>query len=140
MFTADGILGRSFQVVSAGLDGLAMRQQVHAENLANIDTEGYTARTVDFESTLQAAIAGDDPGIRSTSSMPGNTSASGELRLAGEMASTFTVAARGGGESNVDRVTEVTRMMNDNIRFRVLTQQATNSISALRSVISEMRS
>ena len=29
-------------------------------------------------------------------------------------------------------------MMNDNVRFRVLTQQVTNQISAMRSVIAEM--
>ncbi len=64
MFTTDGILGRNHAIVAAALDGLAQRQQLHAENLANIDTEGYRAKTVDFERVLGAAMQGENPGIR----------------------------------------------------------------------------
>ena len=46
------VLGRS-------LDALSMRQSVIADNIANVDTPGYTARTVEFEQALRGAM-GDD--------------------------------------------------------------------------------
>jgi flagellar basal-body rod protein FlgB len=39
------------------LDGLALRQQVIGDNIANVDTPNYHAKTVDFESALQSALA-----------------------------------------------------------------------------------
>lgn len=135
MFSTDGILGRNFAVTSAALDGLAMRQQVHAENLANIDTEGYQAKTVDFERVLGVAMKGDPPGVRFHNPF-GAGSAVGDASTGGTLSSAFAVES--GGGKKVDRTTEVSAMMNDNIRFRVITQQVTNQISAVRSVIAEM--
>ena len=48
-------------VLNAALDGVAMRQRVTADNIANVDTPGYRASSVDFESSLRAAIAAGDP-------------------------------------------------------------------------------
>jgi flagellar basal-body rod protein FlgB len=136
MFSTDGILGRNFAISSAALDGLAKRQQLHTENLANVDTKGYRAKTVDFESVLGTALKDPNPGIRWSNPMA--TSAS--LRDAAEggaISSEFNVTTRA-GQPGVDRTKEVALMANDNIRFRVITQQVTNQISALRSVIAEM--
>ncbi len=44
-------------VLNSALDGLALRQRVIADNIANVDTPGFRATTVDFESSLQSAIA-----------------------------------------------------------------------------------
>ena len=50
-------------VLASALDGLAMRQNVIADNIANVDTPGFVATAVDFESTLAAAIQrGEMPG------------------------------------------------------------------------------
>jgi flagellar basal-body rod protein FlgB len=147
VFSTDGILGRDFAVLAAGMDGLAMRQRVHAENLANIDTPGYQARTVDFESTLRKALKSDDA---STGPMGANgamlPNPIADAATAGELSGTFNVVKRpisrfGDGTGNsdgIDRTQEVSDMMTDNIRFRVLSQQVTNRISELRSVIQEM--
>lgn len=49
-------------VLSSALDGLALRQRVIADNIANVDTPGFRATSVDFESSLAAAIdAGEMP-------------------------------------------------------------------------------
>ncbi len=141
MFSTDGILGRNHAIAAAALDGLAMRQQLHAENLANIDTKGYRAKTVDFERVLGAAMSGESPGIRfdnpfgAGSTFQAGTSAAKE---GGTLSSAFAVQQKTGKGGTVDRVTEVSSMMNDNVRFRVLTQQVTNQISSVRSVIAEM--
>ena len=48
--------------LKAALDGLAQRQRVTADNIANINTPGFLAGRVDFESSLRGAIAGgSDP-------------------------------------------------------------------------------
>jgi flagellar basal-body rod protein FlgB len=49
-------------VLSSALDGIAQRQRVIADNIANVDTPGYRATSVDFETSLRAAIASGDPG------------------------------------------------------------------------------
>ena len=136
MFSTDGILGRNFAISSAALDGLAMRQQLHSENLANIDTEGYRARTVDFERVLGAARKGENPGIRFHNPF-GAGSAFGDAQSGASLSSSFTAEEKHGSKG-VSRTTEVSAMMNDNIRFRVITQQVTNSLSSVRSVIAEM--
>ena len=41
----------------SALDGLAYRQRVSANNVANVDTPGFTASTVDFEDSLRGALA-----------------------------------------------------------------------------------
>jgi flagellar basal-body rod protein FlgB len=138
MFSTDGILGRDFAIASSALDGLALRQQVHSENIANIDTKGYQAKTVDFEKVLSAKLKGDDPGLMYSNPLASPDSSSvRDAQDAASLSQHFSASNRT-GQPGVDRTTEVSMMMNDNIRFRVLTQQVTNSISAMRSVISEM--
>jgi flagellar basal-body rod protein FlgB len=44
-------------VLHTALAGLSLRQDVIADNVANIDTPGFRARSVDFENSLRAAVA-----------------------------------------------------------------------------------
>ena len=44
-------------VLASALDGLTLRQSVIADNIANVDTPNFRATSVDFESSLAAAIA-----------------------------------------------------------------------------------
>jgi flagellar basal-body rod protein FlgB len=46
--------------LKAALDGLAQRQRVTADNIANINTPGFLAGRVDFESSLRVALAGGE--------------------------------------------------------------------------------
>jgi flagellar basal-body rod protein FlgB len=45
------------QVLASALDGVSLRQRVIADNIANVDTPGYRASSVDFETQLKAAIS-----------------------------------------------------------------------------------
>src|SRR6266403_1774670 len=60
--TAEGqlVLDLTMQAIQASLDGLAARQRITAQNLANSETPGYRAQTVSFEDSLAAAINGGD--------------------------------------------------------------------------------
>jgi flagellar basal-body rod protein FlgB len=44
----------------AALSGLAERQRVSADNIANVNTPGFLAGRVDFESSLRGALSGGD--------------------------------------------------------------------------------
>lgn len=44
-------------VLHATLAGLASRQRVTADNIANVNTPGFLAGRVDFESSLRGAVA-----------------------------------------------------------------------------------
>ncbi|MBU2694765.1 flagellar basal body protein [Nocardioides sp. WV_118_6] len=43
-------------VLHSAINGLSVRQQVIADNIANVDTPGFRARSVEFESALSRAI------------------------------------------------------------------------------------
>ena len=53
----------------SALNGLAARQRVIANNVANVETPGYIAGRVRFEDSLRAAIEGGDAGASSVSTM-----------------------------------------------------------------------
>lgn len=43
-------------VLHSAINGLSTRQEVIADNIANVDTPGFRARAADFESALSRAI------------------------------------------------------------------------------------
>jgi flagellar basal-body rod protein FlgB len=47
-------------VIYAALNGLAARQRVIANNVANVETPGFIAGRVSFEDSLRSAIANGD--------------------------------------------------------------------------------
>jgi flagellar basal-body rod protein FlgB len=53
--------------VRTALTGLAMRQRVTADNVANIETPGFLAGRVSFEDSLRSAVAGGDATQATTS-------------------------------------------------------------------------
>ena len=52
----------TMRLLQQAMSGLAMRQRTIADNLANVETPGFLAGKVDFESALRQAYAdGSDP-------------------------------------------------------------------------------
>ncbi|MCL4434255.1 MAG: flagellar basal body rod protein FlgB [Actinobacteria bacterium] len=49
------------QVLGFALQGMTQRQQAIAGNLSNVDTPGYTAQQVHFQSSLESAMSGQGP-------------------------------------------------------------------------------
>ena len=52
IFATDGV----GSVLHRALNGITFRQNVIADNIANVDTPGFRASSVDFETQLRAAI------------------------------------------------------------------------------------
>lgn len=47
----------TINALSSALDGLALRQQTIAQNIANVNTPNYHAKVVSFEGALAASVA-----------------------------------------------------------------------------------
>lgn len=52
----------TMRALHASLTGLNLRRQAAEDNIANVETAGYTAKRVDFEDSLRTAIGRGTPG------------------------------------------------------------------------------
>ncbi|MDJ0316642.1 MULTISPECIES: flagellar basal body rod protein FlgB [Arthrobacter] len=52
--------------LTSALDGLSMRQRAIADNIANVNTPGYTAQRVKFEAALAESVNRRDGDVRAT--------------------------------------------------------------------------
>ena len=75
-------------VLHTAINGLSTRQTVIADNIANVDTPGFRARSVEFESALERAIE------------RGSTATSGAGAVAVSVDATQTPV--GANDNNVD--------------------------------------
>jgi len=106
----------------SALDGLSLRQRVAADNIANLDTPGYRARTVDFESSLRAAI-GD--GSLTVGARP----------MATEGLATTPVGPSG---NNVDLQSETMTAMRSAFQYQLLTRAVNDKFSLVRTALGGM--
>ena len=63
------ITDSTMSALHTSLTGLQQRQRVTADNIANIQTPGFLAGRVDFESTLQSQIANGETPVGGRSSV-----------------------------------------------------------------------
>jgi flagellar basal-body rod protein FlgB len=77
-------------ILEAGMRGAWQRQTLLTDNMANVDTPGYKREELDFQSTLQGAIAGGEapeavsfsPEVEPTSDSPNGNGVSIEQESA----------------------------------------------------------
>jgi flagellar basal-body rod protein FlgB len=107
--------------LTTALDGLAMRQRVAADNIANMDTPGFIASEVDFEGSLTAALA------------------DGSF-VEGGAAPTVTRSLRtpGANGNNVDLATETMAAMQSTFRYQLLTRAVGDRASLVTTAIGGM--
>lgn len=81
------------------LDLLSVRQKLVASNIANVDTPGYKAKDIDFQSEFRNALGGssprpeDVPGLRAKND-GNNVNLDREARLLSENAIRFNLASQ----------------------------------------------
>lgn len=107
--------------LGSALDGLALRQRVIADNIANMDTPGFIASTVDFEGSLRAALA------------DGTMS---EADVAPAVAS--STATPGADGNNVDLGTETLNAMQSTFRYQLLSRAVGDRASLITTAIGGM--
>ncbi len=130
----------ALHALSFALDGLSMRQKATAHNIANVDTPGYKAHFVSFETQLQQALHGDEA---TTFSL--NITDTGHIDPSGATSKSTAITVdhdnnqlRNDG-NNVDIDLEMTNLAETTIRYQTLTQLAGMKLSLLKSIIREGR-
>jgi len=101
--------------LQSALDGLSARQRVIAENIANINTPGYTAKRVQFEQALASSVA------------------SGEGRVAFTVARSLEPTQLNGSNVNLD--TETLSNIDTVLRYQFATQAVGGEASSLRTAM-----
>ena len=107
----------SFVAMNSALDGLALRQRVIADNIANVDTPNFRATSVDFESSLRAAIANG-------SIVAGRTTAS----------TTPTDTPVGENGNNVDLRKETLAAMQSQFMYQMVARAVTDRFALVKTV------
>jgi flagellar basal-body rod protein FlgB len=117
----------TFRTLDLALGAAGKRQEVLANNLANVNTPGYKRLDVNFDETLAKAVdaarSGDDSpldGLR-----PG-------------VSTDQSVAVRADGNS-VDVDQEMAHLAENNIRYNALVQLTQKKLETLKYVISDGR-
>jgi flagellar basal-body rod protein FlgB len=89
----------SATILLKAMDGLSMRAEVTAQNIANANSPGYRPLKVNFEDSLRAAASGTRDSIRQVKPTMGlsiDEAGRSELRLDLEMATAASTAGRYG--------------------------------------------
>lgn len=115
-------------VLDKAADASWSRNEIIANNIANVDTPGYKRKDVQFESYLQSALAGDnsldqrvaDVDLDTLDSTVYTDNASYSYRLDG---------------NNVDIDTESAYLAENQVRYYSLMDSMTQEFSRLKSVL-----
>jgi flagellar basal-body rod protein FlgB len=122
----------AMRTAKSALEGLSLRQQAISRNLANIDTPGYQAQTVDFEETLKRLTQND--GSLSLMKTDAAHQASPGASQAG-----FSLKTRPGGsfradQNNVDIDVEMTDMSEVGIQYQAVSQAVSQKLLLLKTL------
>jgi flagellar basal-body rod protein FlgB len=121
----------STQTAKAALDGLSLRQQTISRNLANIDTPGYKAQTVNFKETLDRMVDNDNV-------LPLTITDDSHLTTAADEVG-FSLSLRPGGslradQNNVDVDVEMTDMSEVGIQYQAVSQAISKKLLLLKTL------
>lgn len=111
------------QVLASAMDGIALRQRTISDNIANVDTPGYRARTVDFESSLVSAIADGRFGGESTGSP------------ALDVTATPTATPVGANGNNVDLRHETLAAVQSQYQYQLMSRAITDRFDVLKASV-----
>jgi flagellar basal-body rod protein FlgB len=103
-------------ILGSALDGIALRQRVIADNIANVDTPHYRASSVDFESSLRDAIASGSPDGTLTPTL------------------TATDTPVGANDNNVDLRKETLAAVQSQFQYQMITRATSDRFDLIRTV------
>jgi flagellar basal-body rod protein FlgB len=109
---ADGVTN----ALHMAINGLDARQQAISGNVANLETPGYRARTVNFEDSLRAALSDGDPTAMSV-----------------EVDESLAATRMNGNNVNIDF--ELLAEQENNLRQQLVVQALNGKYALLRTAI-----
>ena len=104
------------QAVRSSLRNLAVRQRVIADNIANVETPGFLAGRVDFETALRDAVG---------------TEEAGQVNAAGSR----SLGATGVNGNNVNLDDETLSLVETNLRYQLMVEAVNNKFRLLRTAL-----
>lgn len=117
----------TFQTLDLALGAAGKRQEVLANNLANVNTPGYKRLDVEFDGMLAKAV---------DAARAGDSSALDALRPGVNTDDSVSVRADG---NSVDVDQEMAFLAENNIRYNALVQLSQKKLETLKYVISDGR-
>lgn len=124
----------SFIALDKGLDAATLRQQVIANNVANINTPGFKKQDVSFEDEFAAAIAGKQSS-RMFRTEEGHLSGESSLADVGVKVTTVKGTTMRYDGNNVDIDEEMSKLAENNIRYQALSKLMSGRFGTLKTVI-----
>ncbi len=111
----------AFSALQEGLDAASLRQQVIANNVANINTPGYKAQDVSFEDEFKQALDNtDEPQLKQTD--PRHLPGVNPLSSVGINIQTLGGTSMRNDGNNVDIDDEMSKLAENNIRYNAMAQ------------------
>lgn len=122
----------AFSSARFALDGLAKRTEILGNNIANVDTPGYQAQTLNFEDALVKAS-------QETGSLKLNLTDEVHLKPKDGSTALMVTAPRNNGTwrtdgNNVNIDTELNEMSETSIRYQALSQLVTKKLLLLKNI------
>lgn len=105
------------QALHYAIDGLSLRQQAIAGNLANAQTPGYRAKEVDFEQSLNQALT------------------VGDIGAAGGPAVTTSTAPTDADGNNVNASNEIVGLQETTLRYQAMVDSLNTKFRMLRGAM-----
>lgn len=130
--------GPLLQVLHKALDASWIRQQVIANNIANVDTPGYKRWEVSFEKQLQKALA-EVGKLPLTRTHPTHLSKAASLEdVQPQVYQVLGSSYRNDG-NNVDIDAEMAKQTANYLHYNLLTRLVTDHLEMLRIAVTEGR-
>lgn len=123
----------TISTATAWLKGLSRRQEALSNNIANIDTPGYTRQEVPFESELQRQIGRGSGALAATD--PRHISSGSKLRnQLGMDPAQMIMSSRMDG-NNVDIDQEMVSLADTQMRYQAAANALSSKLRTIRTVI-----
>ena len=124
MFDKVGLVDEALQIA---LRGLSLRQRVIANNVANVDTPGFKASEVHFETQLRRALA---------SRQQSPAAALAEVSPTVEQLTGTTIRADG---NNVDIERELLLLTETSLRYGAVARTLSGRLALLQTILTDGR-
>lgn len=134
---ADGVTNRmdTFGLLESSISAAALRQQVYANNIANVNTPNYKRQDVAFETLFQNAL-------NAPQAVPGeqhipisNTTGTSSLPNVQPVVYTDYSTSVDNNGNNVDLTSEMSALAENQLKYETLVQDVTQRIQRVRAAI-----
>ena len=133
MSTLDSVM---FGALSSAISASQVRQQVDANNIANVNTPGYKEQTVHFASLLRASLAAAGWNPAGTGSLPMAANSGRDLtNFANPLSVQPVVTSASPSSGGVQQNAVMSDMAVNQIQYGALVQEMTDQFTMLRTAI-----